>query len=83
MIGMPIISTMVGGISTLVRNGIEGDLLPANDPWQIANAIIELAKDKKRMIEYSKNSRQHAKERHAPDNILQQLLTCYKDLVEK
>lgn len=83
LVGMPIVSTMVGGISTLVRNGEEGDLLPANDPWQIANAIIELSKDKERMIRYSTNSRQHALERHAPENIKAQLLKCYNDLIKK
>ena len=83
MIGMPIISTMVGGISTLVRNGVEGDLLPANDPWQLANAIVELAKDNDRMKSYSEHSRQHALERHNPENILRQLLTCYGELLEK
>lgn len=83
LVGMPIVSTMVGGIATLVRNGEEGDLLPANDPWQIANAIIELSKDKERMIRYSTNSRQHALERHAPENIKAQLLECYNDLVIK
>lgn len=83
IIGMPIISTMVGGIATLVRNGEDGDLLPANDPWQIANAIVELSKDRERMKYYSEHSRQHALERHNPDNILKQLLGCYKDLVEK
>ena len=81
MIGMPIISTMVGGIATLVRNGVEGDLLPANDPWQLANAIVELAKDIDRMKSYSEHSRKHALDRHNPNNILQQLLGCYKDLL--
>ena len=83
LVGMPIVSTMVGGISTLVRNGEEGDLLPANDPWQIANAIIELSKDNERMMRYSKNSRLHALERHNPENIMNQLLKCYKDLVKQ
>lgn len=83
IIGMPIVSTMVGGIATLVRNGIDGDLLPANDPWQIANAIVELAKDKERLKSYSEHSRQHALERHNPEHILQQLLVCYKDLMGK
>lgn len=83
LVGMPIVSTMVGGISTLVRNGEEGDLLPANDPWQIANAIMELSKDNERMMRYSKNSRQHALERHNPENIMNQLLKCYKDLTKQ
>ena len=83
LVGMPIVSTMVGGISTLVRNGEEGDLFPANDPWQIANAIIELSKDKVRMMRYSKNSRQHALERHNPENIIQQLLKCYHEIINR
>ena len=83
LVGMPIVSTMVGGISTLVRNGEEGDLLPANDPWQIANTIMELSKDNERMMRYSKNSRQHALERHNPENIMNQLLKCYKDLIKQ
>lgn len=81
IVGMPIISTMVGGISSLVRNGEEGDLLPANDPWQIANAIVELSNDSGRMKKYSMNSRQHALERHNQENIRKQLLNCYKDLL--
>lgn len=82
IIGMPIVSTMVGGIATLVRNGVDGDLLPANDPWQLANAIVELAKDKERMKEYSINSRQHALARHNPKSILKQLLACYQNLIK-
>ncbi|MDM8310361.1 glycosyltransferase family 4 protein [Phocaeicola barnesiae] len=82
LLGMPIISTMVGGISTLVRNGIDGDLLPANDPWQIANAILELAKDKERMMLYSKNSKEFAVQRHDKQKILNQLLNCYNDIIE-
>ena len=83
IIGLPLVSTMVGGIATLVRNGIEGDLLPANDPWQLADAIVELAKDKVRMKAYSENSRRHALDRHNPEHILSQLLRCYNDLVRR
>ena len=83
MIGMPIVSTMVGGIATLVRNGKDGELLPANDPWRLANAIVELSKNSARMKMYSENSHQHAIERHNPENIRKQLLACYNDLVKK
>lgn len=82
IIGLPIISTMVGGIANLVRNGVEGDLFPANDPWMLANGIVELAKNKERMTLYSTNSRNHAAERHNPNHILNQLLKCYNDLTK-
>lgn len=53
-LGVPVISTMVGGIASLVRNGKDGKLVAANDPWQLANAIIELVNDPERMRFYSK-----------------------------
>lgn len=80
-LGLPIISTMVGGISTLVRNGINGILVPANDPWQMANAIIELSKDKERMKKYSSNNIVIAHERHSARKIVSQLMSCYNDLI--
>ena len=46
-LGVPIISTNVGGISSLVEDGKQGILVPANDPWQMANSIIELSNDTK------------------------------------
>ncbi len=81
-LGVPIVSTNVGGISTLVRNGIDGILVPANDPWQMANAILELAADNTRMKEYSDNSQSFALQRHAPKNILLQLMNCYNAIIE-
>lgn len=83
ILGVPVISTMVGGISSLVRNHQDGVLLPANDPWQIADAIITLSKDKERALYYSKNSMDIAKERHSPDCILMQLLECYRATLYK
>lgn len=79
-LGLPVISTNVGGIPSLVRHDIEGVLVPANDPWQMADAIIELSNDKPRMLKYSENGRILALERHNDEHIKQQLLDCYNNL---
>lgn len=79
--GVPVVSTNVGGIGTLVRNGVDGVLVPANDPWQMANAILELSQDKERARRFSANSMKFALERHSDKNILEQLLACYRSLV--
>lgn len=83
VLGVPVVSTNVGGISTLVRNGVDGDLVPANDPWQMADAIIRLSRDKKRMKQYSENTLAFARQRHSEENILAELMTCYNDLLKK
>ena len=80
-IGLPIVSTNVGGIASLVKDGVEGVLVPANDPWQMANEIVELANDDFRMKLYSENNRKHAHLRHDEQNILKQLLECYQNVL--
>ncbi|MBR6596995.1 MAG: glycosyltransferase [Paludibacteraceae bacterium] len=82
-LGVPVISTNVGGISTLLQNGECGYMVPANDPWQMANAIIQLSSDEKRMSELSRVEMQVAKTRHDVVNIRGQLMACYKDVIEK
>ena len=80
-LGIPIISTNVGGISSLVRDIIDGVLVAANDPWQMVYAIKELAIDVNRQKFYSQNTREFALARHNPQHILDELMDCYKALV--
>jgi glycosyltransferase involved in cell wall biosynthesis len=80
-LGLPVVSTNVGGIATLVRQDIDGILVAANDPWQMADAIIELAKDPLRMLRYSENTRNSALERHNDENIKKQLMDCYYSVI--
>lgn len=80
-IGVPVVSTNVGGISSLVRNGVDGILVPANDPWQMADTIIQLSADEERMRRMSENSFTAARRRHDDENIKMQLMRCYQTLV--
>lgn len=81
LLGVPIVSTQVGGIESLVRNGQDGVLVPANDPWRLAYEILQLWADKDRMMKYSENTHAIAKTRHNPNNILHDLLACYNRLI--
>lgn len=80
MLGVPIVSTNVGGISTLLDGN--GKLVPANDPWQMANAILDLAKNKEKMIRFSQMGKKNAFKRHSPSLIKKQLLNCYLSILE-
>jgi len=80
MLGVPIVSTNVGGISTLLDGN--GKLVPANDPWQMANAILDLAKNKEKMIRFSQMGKKIAFKRHSPSLIKKQLLNCYLSILE-
>lgn len=82
-LGVPVVSTNVGGIATLLQNGESGCLVPANDPWQMANAIIQLSSDEERMERLSQAEMQVAKVRHNVANIQQQLMACYHDVIKR
>ena len=81
LLGVPIISTYVGGIPSLL--GADGMMVPANDPWQMASAIVELANDRDKMELFSKNGRQRALIRHSTENIKRQLFNCYNSIIKK
>ncbi|MBO5234072.1 MAG: glycosyltransferase [Prevotella sp.] len=82
-LGVPIVSTNVGGIASLVKHGEQGLLVPANDPWQMAYAIIKLSKDKDLMIQFSNNSRECARKRHDDHSIKEQILKTYYSIVKQ
>ena len=81
IMGVPIVSTNVGGIHTLV--GDSGILVPANDPWQMAFAILKIANNKELARNYSARGRELALKRHDPHNILIQLMSCYDSICKQ
>lgn len=81
ILGVPIVSTNVGGISTLVRNN--AILVPANDPWQMAAAIIDLAANKEKSILISEQGKKIAKTRHNSECIKKQLFDCYNYIIDE
>jgi len=80
LMGVPAISTNVGGISSLINDGKDGLLVPSNDPYLLASKITQLTKDEKHMISISKQARDKAQKRHSKEDILNQLIDTYKYL---
>ncbi len=83
ILGLPIISTMVGGIGSIVENGVNGILIPANDPWRLAYEIISLTNNIDRLESLSRNAQNVAAKRHDRTIIKSQLMNCYNSIVCK
>lgn len=82
-LGCPVISTNVGGISSLIDNDVDGLLVPANDPYLLAYRIIALSNDKAKQVSLSENALISARKRHNPETILHDLLECYNAIIQK
>lgn len=82
-LGMPIIATYVGGIPSLIENGKEGVLIPANDPFMLAEKILHCSNNMDAFVHMGKASRYRAMHRHSPINIINDLFSCYQTIIEE
>ncbi len=73
--GLPMVATDVGGTAEIVTDGMSARLVIPNDCEQLADAVIELAGDKKRRARFTAAARQRVTRdftpRAAADNLTQ------------
>lgn len=81
ILGVPILATHVGGISSLIDDGCNGILFPANAPYTAASLIKQLANDRELAERLSSNAIEKATKRHNPNNIKESLLNIYRDII--
>lgn len=81
MLGMPCISTFVGGVGSLITDKQEGLLVQSGDPWAMAGAILELANDKRLAAQLGLNARKTALSRHDPKRIVEELIKTYENII--
>lgn len=77
LLGVPVIGTYVGGISSLVTHESTGWLVPANAPFELAYRINWCYKNKNICKSISENSYQAAALRHDKNQILRDLINIY------
>lgn len=82
ILGCSVISTNVGGISSLIDNGETGFLVPANDPFQMAYLINMLYKDERLNYRIGRQGKAVARERHSPEIIIKNMLAIYSKLID-
>ncbi len=81
MLGLPVISTNVGGIPSLIEDGKDGFLIPSNDPYQAAFHILTLWKNKNLNITMGKEAQRKARKRHDPQEVVRQILNAYNEVL--
>ena len=78
--GLPVIATDVGGIPDLLKDNVNGLLVPAHNPERLAQAIQELIENPKLCKEISKNNREIALEKYDINVIATSLAEIYMEL---
>ena len=80
ILGIPVISTNVGGIASLIEDNKTVYLIPANDPFSLAAKIIELKNNMDSAAEIGMNAREAALVRHDRETIKKDLNNIYNEL---
>jgi glycosyltransferase involved in cell wall biosynthesis len=57
--GKPVIATNISSIPEVIKHNVTGILVPANNPQELANAIITVLSNNDLKINLSKNAREH------------------------
>jgi len=81
LLGLPIISTYAGGISTTLIDKETGILVQEGEPVSISGAIIELIENHDLAITLGKNARHLAIVRHDPNKIAETVIKTYAELI--
>jgi phosphatidyl-myo-inositol alpha-mannosyltransferase len=75
--GVPVLASDIPGYRDVVRDGLDGQLLPAGDPLALAEALRGLALDPARRVRMAAAARERA-ERFAWPHVAAEVLDCYE-----
>ena len=83
-IGLPIISTNVGGVCSLFASDYPKEaLVPTNDPYLLASVIVGFYKNKEQLIEMANSNYKISRKRHDDETIYTSLWNAYKQILKE
>lgn len=81
--GLPLITTLVGGVASMVSDGVEAKIVPVDDAAELARAIIELIKKPDLRYNIGEKGRDFAREHFNILNTAHDYKTIYAKLLQK
>lgn len=79
----PIISTKVGGLTKLIKDGENGYLIDVGDYKQLAEKIGQLLDEKEKISVLGENLYTEVKENYSSDSMAKTHIKIYKDIIDK
>ena len=80
-VGLPIVGTAIGGMHEVVRDGINGLLVPQGDAQALAEAITTLAQDPERRVRMGRASREIYEQQWTEAAVWPQWEGLYRSLI--
>ncbi|HEX4563646.1 MAG TPA: glycosyltransferase, partial [Solirubrobacteraceae bacterium] len=78
----PVLASDIPGYRDVVRDGRDGELVPAGDPIALAEALRRLALDPARRAQMARSARERA-ERYAWPHVAREASDCYEEAIAR
>jgi glycosyltransferase involved in cell wall biosynthesis len=78
-VGVPVVSTPISGIPELIDDGVNGLLVPSENPRALAEAFLRLTSDDHLAADLSRNGRQTIEERFNGDKLAAQMASLLRE----
>ena len=82
IIGTPVVTTPVGGVTSFLKDGETALFAPAGDPYMIAYQIKRIFDDDSLAAALSKNAHEVALQRHDINKTTKQYLDIYRQIIQ-
>ncbi len=79
---IPVVATDIKGISEIVTNGVNGILVPSEEPDKLANAVNQLLENKEKIKEITENGYDFVMKNLTWDILLPKYIEFYKKLIK-
>lgn len=80
--GKPVIASNVGGIPEIIKDKINGRLIPPGSVSGLTDAAIELLGDAKMRENLGGNAKKYVEEQYAPQKVMQKIEKIYSELIK-
>jgi len=77
--GLPVVGTSLGGVPELIDPGVDGQIVPPNDPGALGEALAGLVGDPKEAFAMGRRGREKAEREFAPDVHMERLNGLYDE----
>lgn len=83
LLGMPVVSSDVGGVKNMLVHNEEGYVYQHDAPYMMAYYIKKIFANTSDILEMTKRAQVHARKTHDPDKNASDLILIYREIAEK
>ncbi len=83
LLGAAVVATNVGGVSSLIEDGVTGFLVKSGSAEEIAERVVAMYRNRSLLRKIGHQAREMSLKRHDRETITSELLKCYEQIISE